>query len=54
MIQGSYRGDFKYPFTPGSEGSGTVIANGGGIAGWFLLGKRVAFVRMVEKAGKFS
>jgi len=31
------------PCTPGWEGSGIVIKNGGGIAGWSLNGKRVAF-----------
>lgn len=30
--------------TPGFEGSGEVVQNGGGFLGWRLLGKKVAFV----------
>jgi len=40
--------------TPGSEGCGTVVAYGGGWTAWWLMGKRVAFVRCLEKAGKFT
>ncbi|CAI2371956.1 unnamed protein product [Moneuplotes crassus] len=40
--------DFKYPFTPGWEGSGTVIESGGGIHAWYLNGKRVAFSKCNE------
>jgi len=29
---------------PGQEGSGTVVSNGGGIAGWKLVNKRVSFL----------
>lgn len=32
----------NYPFVLGIEGSGIVVENGGGIAGWSLFGKRVA------------
>ena len=39
---------FDYPFTPGWEGSGTVIENGGGVHGWYLVGKRVAFSKCNE------
>ncbi len=28
---------------PGIEGAGTVVSSGGGILGWLLTGKRVAF-----------
>ncbi len=45
MMQGNYDGKFKYPLTPGSEGSGTVIASGGGPLAWYLVGKRVGFTR---------
>jgi len=32
----------EYPITPGFEGCGTVVASGGGIMAWRLLGKKVA------------
>jgi len=35
-MSGQYNGEFAFPFTPGSEGSGTVIENGGGLHGWYL------------------
>jgi len=54
MMAGYYNGTYKYPLTPGSEGCGTVVAYGGGWAAWWLMGKRVAFVRCPEGAGKFS
>lgn len=54
MMNGQYSGTFEYPVTPGSEGSGTVIAYGGGWGAWFLMGKRVGFTRISEKGGKFS
>ena len=54
MMQGNYNGTYEYPVTPGGEGSGTVIAYGGGVGAWTLMGKRVGFTRMVEKGGKFS
>ena len=38
----SYSGERKYPFTPGLEGSGTVVAAGEGFLPSFLNGKRVA------------
>jgi len=28
----------------GFEGSGTVMSSGGGLIGWSLIGKKVAFV----------
>jgi NADPH:quinone reductase-like Zn-dependent oxidoreductase len=31
MMQGNYNGNYEYPFAPGGEGSGTVIASGGGM-----------------------
>jgi len=38
----SYSGERQYPFTPGIEGSGTVIAAGGGLRSRWLNGRRVA------------
>jgi len=44
-MKGYYNGEYEFPYIPGNEGSGTVISNGGGIYGWTLVGKRVAFVK---------
>eukprot|EP01087_Luapelamoeba_hula_P017024 TRINITY_DN5324_c0_g1_i2.p1 TRINITY_DN5324_c0_g1~~TRINITY_DN5324_c0_g1_i2.p1 ORF type:complete len:394 (-),score=86.76 TRINITY_DN5324_c0_g1_i2:163-1344(-) len=43
-LKGSYNATDRpnLPTTPGREGSGTVVANGGGLIGWRLVGKRVA------------
>lgn len=39
----------KFPYTPGWEGSGTVVeTGGGGFLNGFLKGKRVAFVKQAE------
>ncbi len=38
----SYGGERKYPFTPGLEGSGTVVEAGGGLMPRLLKGRRVA------------
>lgn len=38
----SYRGERQYPFTPGIEGSGTVVAAGPGLMPRLLKGRRVA------------
>ena len=35
--------DSVYPKIPGIEGYGTVVSSGGGILGWWLVGKKVAF-----------
>ena len=46
FMKGAY-GDLDmgltYPSVSGWEGSGIVVANGGGLIGWRVLGKRVAF-----------
>lgn len=34
--------EYEYPFVAGSEGAGTVVAYGGGLMGWRLMGKRVS------------
>lgn len=54
MMQGNYNGTYEYPLTPGGEGSGRVIASGGGFMAWKLVGKRVGFTRISERGGKFS
>ncbi len=37
-----------YPSSPGWEGSGIVVKNGGGIMGWRAIGKRVSFTRAIH------
>ncbi len=44
LLQGRYGSKKKLPTVPGWEGAGTVVANGGGIVGTWLMGKRVACV----------
>jgi len=52
-LSGKYNGTYSYPLTPGSEGSGTVVASGGGFFAWRLVGKRVGFSKKPERAGTF-
>jgi len=40
--------NFEYPFVSGWEGSGTVVASGGGMHSWYMQGKRVAFSKCNE------
>lgn len=40
---GGYSDFKKAPCIAGLEGSGVVIENGGGLMGWGLVGKKVAF-----------
>ena len=42
FISGRYPTGKKLPCTPGFEGSGVVVASGGGFRAWMLRGKRVA------------
>lgn len=42
MVAGTYPHQKEYPFVPGLEGSGIVVASGGGLLANRLLGKRVA------------
>jgi NADPH:quinone reductase-like Zn-dependent oxidoreductase len=42
-----------YPSSPGWEGSGIVVKNGGGVMGWRAMGKRVAFTRAVHGKNEF-
>lgn len=44
FLEGAYPTKIPFPCTPGFEGSGTVIENGGGYLGWTLVNKRVAVV----------
>ena len=43
----------KAPCIPGFEGSGVVIENGGGIMGWGLVNKKVAFTP-VDRSGTYA
>ena len=47
-------GKRTYPFTPGVEGSGTVVAAGEGVLARYLLGKRVACVAPVPRNGTWA
>ena len=42
FLKGFYSSEKPSPSTPGFEGSGIVVENGGGIIGWSLVNKRVA------------
>jgi NADPH:quinone reductase-like Zn-dependent oxidoreductase len=41
-VKGEYGIGATYPFVPGLEGSGTVVASGGGLMARWMLGRRVA------------
>ena len=43
MENGQYSDTKKTPCTLGFEGSGLVVENGGGLMGWGVTGKKVAF-----------
>ncbi|RHY07022.1 hypothetical protein DYB25_009574 [Aphanomyces astaci] len=47
MLQGKYNSDndLPLPSLTGTEGSGVVVASGGGIMGWYMVGKRVGIVK---------
>lgn len=42
FMKGNYSSKKTLPCTPGFEGSGVVVENGGGLLGWKVTGKRVA------------
>ena len=44
FLKGKYPTKRKDPVVPGIEGCGRVIQSGGGLMGWSLVGKKVAFV----------
>ena len=53
-MKGKTKGQFTYPMVPGVEGSGTVVASGGGWWSWYLQGKRVGFYREAEEGNRYS
>ena len=48
FMRGLYNIKLNYPYTPGWEGSGTVVQTGEGPYAKSLLGKRVAFMKSSE------
>lgn len=48
FMRGLYNIKLEYPFTPGWEGSGTVISAGEGESAKALIGKRCAFMKASE------
>lgn len=50
----SYSGERKYPFTPGIEGSGTVVEAGGGLMPHLLNGRRVACSALMPGNGTWA
>jgi len=48
FMRGLYNVKLNYPYTPGWEGSGTVVQSGGGSLADGLVGKRVAFFKAQE------
>lgn len=48
FMRGKYNIKLDYPFTPGWEGSGTVVKAGPGMLAQWLVGKRVAFNKQFE------
>jgi NADPH2:quinone reductase len=50
FMKGKYKVKLPYPYTPGWEGSGTVVAVGPGLTTSWLLGRRVAFMKKFELA----
>jgi NADPH:quinone reductase-like Zn-dependent oxidoreductase len=47
-MRGKYKIGLKFPYTPGWEGSGTVVEVGPGLLGKMFLNKRVAFSKVWE------
>jgi len=48
FMKGLYAIQHRYPYTPGWEGSGTVIEVGSGMMSNYFMGKRVAFMKQRE------
>ena len=48
FMAGHYNIKLNYPYTPGWEGSGTVVSAGAGIYSEWLVGRRVAFMKAQE------
>ena len=43
LYNGNYSHQKKFPTAMGFEGSGIVVESGGGLMGWSMMGKKVAF-----------
>lgn len=54
LLQGRYGRTKTLPAVPGWEGAGTVVANGGGLLGRWLMGKRVAFSIQGDTDGSWA
>ena len=54
FLQRQYGITKTLPAVPGWEGAGTVIATGGGLSGWWLKGKRVAFGIQSDRDGTWA
>ncbi len=54
LLQGKYGTLKTLPAVPGWEGAGTVVASGGGLLGWWLLGKRVACAVRSDRDGTWA
>mmetsp|Transcript_4568 Transcript_4568/g.3791 ORF Transcript_4568/g.3791 Transcript_4568/m.3791 type:complete len:106 (+) Transcript_4568:202-519(+) len=53
-VAGKYGIKNDPPFKVGLEGSGKVVENGGGLYGWYLLGKRVACISTASSVGSWA
>ena len=54
VIAGTYGDTRPYPFTPGIEGSGTVVKTGSGLLARWLRGRRVACSAMSQGQGTYA
>ena len=54
FMRGQYGIKKPLPVVPGFEGSGLVVASGGGLLGAYLKGKRVSTAARLEGAGTFA
>jgi NADPH:quinone reductase len=54
LLQGKYGTLKTLPSVPGWEGAGVVVANGGGLLGHWLLGKRVACAVRSDRDGTWA
>jgi len=54
FIAGKYALKSDPPFKVGLEGSGIVVENGGGLIGWWLLGKRVTGISTASTIGSWA
>lgn len=54
LAGGTYGGERKYPFTPGIEGSGTVVAAGEGVMPGLMKGRRVSCSAILTGDGTWA